>query len=266
MLSIITADERAKEPHGVKLLIVGPSNVGKTYLTRSLDPASTAFVDNDHGTLSIIGWQGDMVRPQTWVDCRDLVVRLGGADPAASLGAAYSVEHLERAGGLLSDAARYQTIIIDSITSTSRLTARWAETQSESFSDKTGRKDIRALYGLIARELLLWIYQWQRIHTKNIVFIAVLEQRVDEFGHGEWRAQIEGSKTAREIIPIVDQVVTMQWVDFGRGPIRAFVCQPNQWNYPSKDRSGKLDLFEPPDLAKLITKLNGGNSKQKPEA
>jgi len=259
MLNLVTADERAREPHGAKLLIVGPSNVRKTHLTLSLDPASTAFVDTDHGTLSIVGWKGDMFRPQTWVDCRDLVVRIGGVDPAALPGTSYSIEHLERAGGPLPDAASYRTVIIDSVTSTARLTARWADGQPESISDKSSRRDLRGRYGLIANELMLWIYQWQRIRTKNIVLISVLEQRVDECGRGEWRAQIEGSKTAREIIPIVDQVVTMQWVDFGKGPIRAFICQqPNQWNYPAKDRSGRLDLFEEPHLAKLILKLNGG--------
>ena len=49
----------------------------------------------------------------------------------------------------------------------------------------------------------------------------------------------------------------MQWVDFGDGkPVRAFVCtSPNPWGYPAKDRSGRLEQFEPPDLGKLIAKL-----------
>jgi hypothetical protein len=50
----------------------------------------------------------------------------------------------------------------------------------------------------------------------------------------------------------------MQWIDFGDGkPIRAFVCtSPNTWNYPAKDRSGKLSQIEEPDLAKLLAKLH----------
>jgi len=39
-------------------------------------------------------------------------------------------------------------------------------------------------------------------------------------------------------------------------PARGFVCSsPNPWGYPAKDRSGKLDQTEPPDLGKLIAKI-----------
>jgi hypothetical protein len=60
-----------------------------------------------------------------------------------------------------------------------------------------------------------------------------------------------------EILGIVDIVVTMNWIDFGDGkPTRAFVCtSPNPWGYPAKDRSGKLDQLEPPDLGALIKKI-----------
>ena len=45
-------------------------------------------------------------------------------------------------------------------------------------------------------------------------------------------------------------------------PYRAFVCQTlNEWNYPAKDRSGKLELLEEPHLGKLLKKINGdGNN------
>jgi len=37
-MRIIGADERLNEPRGVKIVIVGPTGVGKTSLLRSLDP------------------------------------------------------------------------------------------------------------------------------------------------------------------------------------------------------------------------------------
>ena len=45
---------------------------------------------------------------------------------------------------------------------------------------------------------------------------------------------------------IVDQIMTLQFIDFGDGkPTRAFVCtQPNAWTYPAKDRSGRLEQIE----------------------
>jgi hypothetical protein len=42
----------------------------------------------------------------------------------------------------------------------------------------------------------------------------------------------------------------------GKPPVRAFVCtEPNPWRLPAKDRSGRLDQVEPPDLGKLLNKL-----------
>jgi hypothetical protein len=61
----------------------------------------------------------------------------------------------------------------------------------------------------------------------------------------------------RELPAIVDQVITYHWVNFGDGvQTRSFVCSPNQWNYPAKDRSGRLEQFEPPDLGRLLAKLS----------
>ena len=91
--------------------------------------------------------------------------------------------------------------------------------------------------------------------AKRMSFSSPCSRRVvDEFNRFvEWRPQLEGGKTGRELPAIVDQIVTMQWVDFGDGkPVRAFVCtSPNPWGYPAKDRSGRLEQLEPPDLGKL---------------
>ena len=94
--------------------------------------------------------------------------------------------------------------------------------------------------------------------NKVIVLIAILEFVTDDKGRAEWRVQLEGDKTARELSGIVDHVVTLNWVAFGDGkpPTRALVCgSPNPWGYPAKTRSDRLDQVEEPDLAKLIRKL-----------
>lgn len=69
--------------------------------------------------------------------------------------------------------------------------------------------------------------------------------------------QIDGSKVPRELPGIVDEVIILDFIDFGDGkPTRGFVCTaPNPWGYPAKDRSGCLEQLEEPNLGKLITKL-----------
>src|SRR5262249_14188273 len=89
--------------------------------------------------------------------------------------------------------------------------------------------------------------------------VAILERVTDEFNATSWQPQMEGSRTGRELPGIVDQIITMQWIDFGDGvSTRAFVCtSPNPWGYPAKDRAGRLEQIEEPHLGKLITKLIG---------
>ncbi|MGE5219281.1 MAG: AAA family ATPase, partial [Chloroflexota bacterium] len=140
----------------------------------------------------------------------------------------------------------------------SRLSFRWAEQQPEAHSERTGRKDVRGAYGLHGREMILWLNQLQHARRMNVIFVGILERVTDEFNVATWQLQSEGSKTSRELPGIVDQIITMQWLDFGntKTPTRGFVCtNPNPWAYPAKDRSGRLEQIEQPHLGKLMAKL-----------
>ena len=71
--------------------------------------------------------------------------------------------------------------------------------------------------------------------------------------------QIEGSKVGRELPGIVDEVITYQEVQTEDAKFRALICtSPNQWGYPAKDRSGRLDQMEEPHLGKLFAKIRDG--------
>jgi hypothetical protein len=256
-MKIISADERLAERRGAKILIVGPTGVGKTSLLRTLDPARTLFIDIEAGDLSVLDLPVDTIRIDSWPSARDLGCRIGGPNPSFPPTACYSEAHYQAIGGALENLNRYSTVFVDSITALSRLSFRHAESQPESVSERSGRKDIRAAYGLHAREMLTWLHQMQHAREKNIILIGVLEKIVDDFNRAELQLQMEGGKTSRELPAIVDQIVTMNWVDFGDGkPARAFVCSnPNAWNFPAKDRSGRLEQIEKPHLGELIAKL-----------
>jgi hypothetical protein len=262
---IIDAARRLSEKRGAKILLVGPTGVGKTSLLRTLDPATSLFVDIEAGDLSVLDVAVDTVRVNDWPSARDLACRIGGPDPSYPPTACYSEEHHRVVvGGAFENLAKHSTIFVDSGTAISRLALRWAEQQTEAFSERTGKKDVRAAYGLLGREMVAWFNQLQRARDKNIVFVAILEKIVDDFNRSEWQPQFEGAKTGRELPGIVDQIITMQWVDFGDGvPTRAFVCaSPNRWGWPAKDRSGRLEQIEKPDLGELIEKLTSKGVKQ----
>ena len=256
-MKIISADQRLAERRGVKALIVGPAGVGKTSLLRTLDPAHVLFLDVEAGDLAVQDVPVDTIRLDDWPTARDIACRIGGPNPSFPPTACYSQAHYEAVGGALDNLDKYQTLFVDSITAISRLSFRWAEQQPEAFSDRSGKKDIRGAYGLHAREMINWLHQLQHARGMNVIFVAILEKVTDEFNRAEFQLQMEGSKTGRELPGIVDQIITMQFVDFGDGtPVRSFICtSPNPWAYPAKDRAGRLDQIEQPHLGKLISKL-----------
>jgi ABC-type transport system involved in cytochrome bd biosynthesis fused ATPase/permease subunit len=72
-LQIITADQRLAEKKGHKIVVCGSSGVGKTTLARTLNPATTLFMDLEAGDAAIEGHPIDVVRPRTWVSAVTLL-------------------------------------------------------------------------------------------------------------------------------------------------------------------------------------------------
>lgn len=264
-LRIITADERLAEPRGPKILLAGPPGIGKTTQLRTLNPERTLFVDLEAGDLAVQDFPVDQIRARTWEECRDLACFLGGPNEALPPTAAYSQAHYKHVLDQYGDAAqldKYDTFFVDSLTVAGRICMTWCSQQPGAFNQK-GDPDTRGMYGLLGRELVAWLTQLQHTRSKAVVLVGILENVKDDFGRPNWQLQIDGSKAGRELPGIVDQVVAMGMVTFdgAEAPTRAFLCTADAArDFPGfipKDRSGRLDAYEQPDLGKLIQKLTG---------
>ena len=104
-----------------------------------------------------------------------------------------------------------------------------------------------------------WLTHLQHTRGKNVWFVGILDERLDDFNRRVFQLQIDGSKTGLELPGIVDEVVTLAELKADDGTAyRAFVCHTlNPWGYPAKDRSGRLDQIEEPHLGRLMAKIAG---------
>lgn len=281
-LRLITADERLADGNNkVSAAVIGRHKIGKTSLVKTLDPVTTLFVNMEAGMKSVQDWTGTEVPIRSFTDAADMACLIGGANEGKFNGTWdgkqwvaqpkwYSSTHYNTVrqkydGSINMD--NYTTIFWDSITDLTTVGMQWAENQPEAFSERTGKKDIRGAYGLLGREMVELMKHVQH-SKKNVIFVGGLDHRVDEFNREVWQLEADGNRTASMLPYIFDQIIVMSDFDYdpvtqayshnlGKGQYRVMCCKsPNPWGLPAGDRSGALDLLEPPDLGRLIQKIN----------
>lgn len=256
----VTPSMRKELNTGIKGVIVGKAGVGKTSLLLTLPEESTLFVNIEAGELAVKEWGGVSYKPQTWEDCRNFAVLLGGPDESLKSDQPYSREHYKAMVSRFGDPEQFnqfETIFIDSITEASRLSFRWASKQPECITAK-GLLDNRAVYGLHGKEMMNWLMHLQKIPNKNIWFVGILEDKLDDLNKPYFSLQMEGQKAGLELPGIVDEMITMYdiYSQEHRQGYKAFICHSmNPYGLPAKDRTGKLDMIEPPHLGKLMDKI-----------
>ena len=277
-LRIVTADQRLAEAQGkTTIALFGPSGSGKTSQLRTLPPEETLCLDLEAGLKSVQAWPGDSIAIRTFPDALDIACLIGGVDPSVPADGFFSEAHHQHLLASYPDLARgiatKRVIFMDSITDLTRQAMAWAKTRPEALSEKTGKPDTRGAYGLLAREVIALLKHLQHAPGRTVIFVGILEKVTDDFNRVTWQPQMEGGKAARELPGIVDQVLTLSLFDRDgegwrhapdTGGERRFVCRAgNPFGLPAKDRSGRLDVTEAPDLGALLAKINGTKDEER---
>lgn len=261
----------------IKGLILGKSGLGKTSLLKTLSAEETFTMSIEAGLLAVKdvpNLKENSIELDNWPHIRAVTAIFRGVDPSALAGEPYSAEHQAAALKWFAEKKpninieKYNTLFGDSITAASRFCMRWAIAQTDKVMTQQGKLDMRKVYGLVGQEMVNWLIQLQRIPNKDVWLVGILDENKTELGAPEYQPQLEGSATAKAIIGIFDQVITLTEITLksekeGESKkARGFVTQTiNHWNYPAKDRSGTLDPIEPAHLGKLAEKIRTAKAK-----
>lgn len=206
-------------PTQINALIFGESGVGKTTLASTLPP-STAIVSLESGLLSLRGFSIDYIEVKTLNDLREAMSDLAEGE--------------------------YKNIYIDSLSAISELFL--ADAKLEYPDDKQTMK----MYGKLLESMTGFI-KYCRDIDRNIFMTALQKTSQDEIGRRFHVPDLQGSISTK-CAAYFDFVFNFQVME-SNGESKRVLLTTKTDSIIAKDRSGKLDSYEEPNLTKIIEKV-----------
>lgn len=229
-IKLISARESALS-QGIKVLVHGLAGSGKTVLcTTTQEP--TVIISAEAGLLSIA---------HTDVP----VIEVGSIDDVRE---AYEF--------LLTDEGRaFSWVALDSISEIAEVVLAYEKSQT---------KDPRKAYGELQDQMMQLLRAFRDLPGRNVVMTCKQEKVKDEHsGQILYSPLMPGSKLAQQIPYLFDEVFALRVEKDAEGNSQRWLQTGRDIQYEAKDRSGLLDMFEPPSLYDIAMKIRGEQSTRK---
>ena len=208
--------------NGIKMLVHGQAGIGKTCLCASLP--NPIIISVESGLLSLAGLDFPAIEVKTLEDLSEAYAWISGSE----------------------EARIYESVCLDSISEIAEII----------LSDEKGKeKDPRKAYGNMQDMMMDLIRNFRDLPDKNVYMSAKQERIQDENNRLLFGPSMPGQKLAQQLPYLFDEIFAYQIVKDQNGvPQRILLTQPDGISQ-AKDRSGKLDMWEEPDLGKIINKI-----------
>lgn len=211
--------------HGVKMLVYGQAGAGKTTLIKTLP--SPIILSAEGGMLSLSGSDLPVIVISSIDDIKEAYTYI-----------------------ISEEGKKYESVALDSISEIAEVVLTNA---------KKSVKDPRQAYGELAEQISDLIRAFRDLPGKNVYFTAKLEKLQDETGKILYGPSMPGNKTGQALPYFFDEVLALRVErDADGNNVRALMCDTDGL-WQAKDRSGKLDMWEAPDLGEVIKKIGGKN-------
>ena len=123
--------------------------------------------------------------------------------------------------------------------------------------EKKATKDPRAAYGAMQDQMSEMIRAFRDLPGRHVYFSAKLEKSQDETGKILYAPSMPGNKAGQSLPYFFDEVLALRVERNADGnEQRALMCDSDGL-WTAKDRSGRLDKWETPDLGAIIAKIGG---------
>ena len=224
-IKLTTTREQA-QANGVKVLVYGQAGAGKTVLCATTpDHSKTVILSAESGLLSIADADMPVVLIESYNDLLEAYTWLTTTEQGLS----------------------YDWICLDSISEIAEVVLNQAKKES---------KDPRAAYGVM-QEKVEDVIRAYRDLPRNVYFSAKMESYQDDAKVVRYRPMFPGQKLTANIPYFFDEVFLMKVEKDDQGIPLHYLQTQADTKYPAKDRSGKLDMAERPNLAAIAAKIRG---------
>jgi phage nucleotide-binding protein len=210
--------------NGVKLLVYGNAGTGKTSLIPTLP--TPVVLSAEGGLLSIADADISYVEVSSYDTLMEAYRWVTESD----------------------EAKHFESIALDSISEIAEVVLN---------HEKKIAKDPRQAYGAMQEQMSDIIRAFRDIPNKHVYFTAKCEKATDETGRILYAPSMPGNKTGQQLPYFFDEVLALRVEKDAEGNAqRALMCD-SDGIWQAKDRSGKLDTWEAPDLGAIIAKIGG---------
>lgn len=212
--------------HGINIAVHGSSGAGKTSLVRTL-PGNVLIISCEAGLLCLDGFAADVIEVSSVDDIRDAYAEL--SEPGHG----------------------YDWVCLDSISEMAEVTLAFEKTQV---------RDARQAFGATQEKITALVRAFRDLPVNTYFSCKSEKLKDDASGRLINQPALPGTKLAGLLPYLFDEVFfLMPVLDRETGTIERWLqTQPDETTV-AKDRSGKLDTFEPPDLGAIVSKIKTQN-------
>ena len=209
----------------IKAMCYAPAGFGKTTLCATAP--TPLIISAENGLLSIKEHNIPYIEVQDMQDFREAFAFVSQSE----------------------DAAQFQTICIDSISDI-------AESALSAF--KKTQKDPRQAYGMLNDELDQELKKWRHLNSKHVYITC--KQELIQIGEGgaQYAPSMPGKQLPQQMPYWGDELFALRIVNDDQGKQGRWLQTQPDMQYYAKDRSGKLQPFEEPNLTNIFNKIQGG--------